>query len=368
MVVAVRLDRLSKSYGSLGVLKDLSLDVRKGSFTSLLGPSGCGKTTLLNMIGGLDQPTSGNITLDDEMVFSSARDINVPPEKRNLGYVFQSYALWPHMTVLQNIGFSMKIRKVAKAERDRRSREMLEKLELDSLAERYPYQLSGGQQQRVAIARALVYRPRLLLLDEPLSNLDAQLRERARTWLKNVHETFKLTTILVTHDQIEALSLSDEIVLLNSGEIEQVGRPAEIYDYPRTAYAADFVGAANIISGELVSMAGEGKAIFKSRDGTILHAQLHEPLPAGTPISVAIRPQKVTLVDSPSAPDTGGQTLPFEVRTVLYQGSTYEIIGDTPVGLLRILSSAPPSGKSAYAYLSADACYCVSGTHATASY
>ena len=248
---AVTLNGIGKSFGSVEVLKGVDLTVAEGSFTALLGPSGCGKTTLLNIIGGLERPSLGEIRMGRDLVYSARESVNLATERRNIGYVFQSYALWPHMTVLQNVAYALKIRRMAKEEREGRAREMLDKLELGVLAERYPFQLSGGQQQRVAIARSIVYRPRLLLLDEPLSNLDAQLRERARAWLKTIHASFNLTTILVTHDQSEALSLSDQVVLMSKGRVEQVGSANDIYDHPATAYAAEFVGGANIIQGRV---------------------------------------------------------------------------------------------------------------------
>jgi iron(III) transport system ATP-binding protein len=362
MNAAVQLRGIRKSYGTLEVLKGLDLTIEDGSFTSLLGPSGCGKTTLLNVIGGLDQPTTGNIQIYADMVFSRTDLINVPIERRNVGFVFQNYALWPHMTVLQNVGYSLRLRGIGKTEREKRSREMLDRLELAHLAGRYPYQLSGGQQQRVAIARALVYQPRLLLLDEPLSNLDAQLRERARSWLKDIHHTFKLTTILVTHDQIEALSLSDQVVLLNNGGIEQLGSANDIYTRPGTAYAADFVGGANIIAGKLVSAAGAQQgatATIATPDGTEITARSNAGLKVGDQASVAVRPQKIVLSGVKANAGPAGSKVSFKPRTVLYQGAQYEILGDTPFGQLRVLSAHPPLGDVAYALLPTEDCLCV---------
>ncbi|MDB5561569.1 MAG: transporter related protein [Hyphomicrobiales bacterium] len=362
MTIAVKLSGLRKSYGALDVLKELDLSIKEGSFTSLLGPSGCGKTTLLNIIGGLDQPTGGEVQIGSDLVYSEKHAVNTPTEKRNLGFVFQSYALWPHMTVLQNVGYSLKIRRIPKEERNERSREMLKRLELEMLADRYPYQLSGGQQQRVAIARALVYRPRLLLLDEPLSNLDAQLRERARAWLKNVHEQFNLTTILVTHDQVEALSLSDEVVLINKGRIEQFGTADEIYVKPRTAYVADFVGGANIITGKIVSSLSNGAetaVVLETADGTRVAARAPESPAKGASFSVAVRPQKIRLVDPAQHTDTGGTLVPFALLTDLYQGAVHEIIGTTPFGSLRVFVENKPEPSFTHAFLPAQDCLCV---------
>jgi len=239
---------------------------------------------------------------------------------------------------------------------------MLDRLELAHLADRYPYQLSGGQQQRVAIARALVYQPRLLLLDEPLSNLDAQLRERARSWLKDIHDTFKLTTILVTHDQIEALSLSDQVVLLNNGGIEQLGNANDIYNRPGTAYAADFVGGANIISGKLIStqsLTNGATATVATPDGTEITARSNAVLTVGSHASIAVRPQKIVLSTTESKGERTGSVVPFRTRTVLYQGAQYEILGETPFGQLRVLSEHPPLNDIAYALLPTDECLCV---------
>jgi len=363
MNVAVQLQKIRKSYGAAEIIKGLDLTIEDGSFTSLLGPSGCGKTTLLNMIGGLDQPTTGSIQIYTDTVFSSDDYINVPIERRNVGFVFQNYALWPHMTVLQNVGYSLRIRRLDKMEREKQSREMLDRLELGGLANRYPYQLSGGQQQRVAIARALVYQPRLLLLDEPLSNLDAQLRERARSWLKDIHQNFKLTTILVTHDQIEALSLSDQVVLLSKVGIEQFGSASEIYTRPATAYVADFVGGANIIPGKLIGMpdkATGAMATVETADGTRISARSDLPARIGSDVSVAVRPQKIVLSGGQARSEKSGAVVPFKPRIVLYQGAQYEIVGDTPFGPLRILTEQQPTEQTmASALLPAEECLCV---------
>ena len=355
MDAAVRLAGIGKSFGDLKVLAGIDLTVASGSFTSLLGPSGCGKTTLLNIIGGLDRPSEGEIRLGGELVYSDGQHVNLPTERRNVGYVFQTYALWPHMTVLQNVGYSLRIRRVARAERDRRSREMLEKLELAHLADRYPFQLSGGQQQRVAIARSIVYRPRLLLLDEPLSNLDAQLRERARAWLKTIHASFGLTTILVTHDQSEALSLSDQVVLLNRGRIEQLGTPTDIYERPSSAYAAEFVGGANIISGHV----GDNAGSLVTEGGIRIAAHTQQPLAPGASACIAIHPQKIRLVDKTVSGQQGGTLVPFSAKTVLYQGANFEITGTTPFGEIRVLAARAPAPDDVQILLPVEECLCV---------
>jgi iron(III) transport system ATP-binding protein len=346
---AVELNRISKSFGAIKVLDEIDLTVPEGSFTSLLGPSGCGKTTLLNIIGGLERPSGGRISFGEEVMYSEQDAVDVPTERRNIGFVFQSYALWPHMTVVQNVAYPLRIRGIDTRERERRAKDMLGKLELGGLADRYPFQLSGGQQQRVAIARSLVYQPRILLLDEPLSNLDAQLRERARVWLKTVHETFGLTIILVTHDQSEALSLSDHIVLLSKGRIEQQGPALEIYEAPHTAYAAEFVGGANVLLGRL-----DNAGIALIADSGVMVRMDGKPGSPGASAGVAIRPQSISFCN----PDVGqaGTVLPFEVETTLYLGGIFEVLGRTPVGNIRLHSKVPPTGREQHILLPSHAC------------
>jgi putative spermidine/putrescine transport system ATP-binding protein len=237
------LEKLSKVYGDFAAARDIDLSVAKGEFVSLLGPSGCGKTTTLQMIAGLVEPTTGTITLD-------GRDITrETPNKRGLGIVFQSYALFPHMTVAQNVAFGLEMRKVAKAERDERVASMLGLVHLAPLAERYPRQLSGGQRQRVAIARALVIQPPVLLLDEPLSNLDAKLREEMQFELRRIQQRVGTTTIMVTHDQAEALSISDRVVVMEQGRMTQVDAPYRLYENPATPFISTFVGKMNRLEG-----------------------------------------------------------------------------------------------------------------------
>jgi len=245
------LKEIVKNYGTLNIIKNMNLSVRQGEFISCLGPSGCGKSTLLSMIAGLETPTSGQILFQDRVLSAPEDGIWVEPERRHFGVVFQSYALWPHMTVEQNLAFPLNLRKIPKTQQKHQIREMIDLVELQGLESRYPGQLSGGQQQRVALARALVYRPQLLLLDEPLSNLDTLLREQARIWLKEIQMRLKLTTLYVTHDQGEALTLSDRIVVMRSGTIEQVGTPKEIYEKPANLFVASFVGSANFLTAKV---------------------------------------------------------------------------------------------------------------------
>jgi putative spermidine/putrescine transport system ATP-binding protein len=237
----LELRRLTKDFGAVCAVSDVSLSVAKGEFISLLGPSGCGKTTILQMIGGFIDPTSGSIRIDGNDL------ISVKPDKRNLGIVFQSYALFPHMTAAENIGFGLEMRGVAKAERQERVGRMLEIVGLAGLGHRYSARMSGGQQQRVALGRALVIEPRLLLLDEPLSNLDAKLREGMQVELRRIQQTLGTTTILVTHDQAEAMALSDRVVVMNLGCIEQIARPEDVYEFPNSEFVAGFLGKTNTL-------------------------------------------------------------------------------------------------------------------------
>src|SRR5215207_5272806 len=240
------LERLTKAYGNALAVDALDLTVARGEFISLLGPSGCGKTTTLQMIAGFVEPTSGHAMLDGVDL------LGMRPNKRGLGVVFQSYALFPHATVAQNVGFGLEMRGVSRAERDKRVQQTLDLVGLAGLADRYPRRMSGGQQQRVALARALVIRPSILLLDEPLSNLDAKLREEMQTELRAIQRSVGTTTILVTHDQGEAMALSDRIVVMNKGRVEQIARPDEAYSRPATPFVASFLGKTNVFSGEVV--------------------------------------------------------------------------------------------------------------------
>jgi putative spermidine/putrescine transport system ATP-binding protein len=253
----LELEKLRKAFGTHNAVDGLTLGVEKGEFVSLLGPSGCGKTTTLQMIAGFVEPTSGAIRLAGKDLLA------IKPARRGLGIVFQSYALFPHMTVAENVGFGLEMQGVAAAERTTRVGETLELVGLGALAGRFPRQLSGGQQQRVALARALVIRPQILLLDEPLSNLDAKLREGMQIELRQIQRTVGTTTILVTHDQAEAMALSDRIVVMNQGRAEQIGPPHEAYEKPATAFVANFLGKTNLVNGttvrpERISFAASG--------------------------------------------------------------------------------------------------------------
>ncbi len=238
---------LSKRFGNLKAVDGVTLQAADGEFLTLLGPSGCGKTTTLRMVAGLEEPTSGSIRIGDRLVYESESGVNVPPETRGLGMVFQSYAIWPHMTVAENIAYPLKMRRVARADAKVLIERVLDLVGLSGMGDKPSTQLSGGQQQRVALARALVFDPELLLLDEPLSNLDAKLREQMRFELRIMQKRVGLTALYVTHDQEEALTLSDRLVVMNAGVIEQIGTPTEVYELPETRFVAEFIGKGNMI-------------------------------------------------------------------------------------------------------------------------
>ena len=246
----ITLTNVTKQWGKFTAVNNLSLDIEDGSFITLLGSSGCGKTTTLRMIAGLETPTRGEIRFDDKIMFSSEKNINVPAARREVGFLFQNYALWPHMTVVQNIAFGLETLKWKKSDIQARVDEMLGIMKIEPFAKRYPAELSGGQQQRVAIARTLAPRPRVLLMDEPLSNLDAKLRGEMRTELKRLHRDMKSTFVYVTHDQLEAMTLSTKICLMNEGNLQQYAPPLTVYNSPANLFVADFVGnpAMNIIA------------------------------------------------------------------------------------------------------------------------
>jgi iron(III) transport system ATP-binding protein len=253
------IDELHLSYGDNAILRGVSMTLERGEVVALLGPSGSGKTTLLRAIAGLETPHQGVIRIADKPVFDNAAGVDVAAELRNLGLVFQSYALWPHKTVFDNVAYGLRLRGVAAAELRSRVEETLASLGLAPYAARFPHQLSGGQQQRVALARALVYKPPVILLDEPLSNLDAKLREEARAWLRKLIVTLGLSAVCVTHDQGEAMAIADRILLLNRGVIEQQGTPTEMYTDPRSLFTAEFMGSNNRLSGDLVRL-GDNRA------------------------------------------------------------------------------------------------------------
>jgi iron(III) transport system ATP-binding protein len=291
----VVIEGLTCRYGDVTAVDNVSLAIADGEFVTLLGPSGCGKSTTLAALAGLDVPHGGRISVGGEVFFDAATGRNVPTEQRNCGLVFQSYALWPHMTVAGNCEFPLKLRRIAATERNARVKEALKLVEMDQYAGRYPHELSGGQQQRVALARTLVYRPKVLLLDEPLSNLDARLRERSRVWLSQVTRQVGLTTVYVTHDQSEALALSDRIAVMNRGRVSQLGTPPEIYDHPTDPFVADFIGSSNFLQGRVGGAPRNGRVMVELPGGQMIAAQSVKPFAAGTAVLVALRPERLAL-------------------------------------------------------------------------
>jgi ABC-type Fe3+/spermidine/putrescine transport system ATPase subunit len=310
----IELRNIAKSYGATQVVRDLSFSLQKGELIALLGPSGCGKTTTLRMVAGFIKPTAGRILVRGQDITA------LPPHKRDSGLVFQSYALFPHMTVTQNIAFGLNRRGVPPSEQKTRIAAMIEKLQLKGLEKRYPRQLSGGQQQRVAVARALVINPAILLLDEPFSNLDAKLRESTGFELRRIQQELGLTSIFVTHDQHEAMSIADRIAVMHQGAIEQIGTAIEIYERPRSRFVADFIGKANFLKASvedpaagLIRLSVSPTVPFKVPGGTL-------PV-RGSSIEVMVRPENISLEKEASDAGIGGR-----VEVVSYQGANAHVI------------------------------------------
>src|SRR5262245_29022652 len=306
-------ENLHLKYGDNPILKGVAMTLNRGEVVSLLGPSGSGKTTLLRAVAGLEVPHEGRIMIGDKTVFAGAARIDVPAEGRNLGLVFQSYALWPHKTVFENVAYGLKLRKVAAGDIGTRVKDALEQLSLAHLAERFPHQLSGGQQQRVALARALVYNPPVILLDEPLSNLDAKLREEARAWLRELIVRMQLSALCVTHDQGEALAMSDRILLLNNGCIEQQGTPQQMYSDPVSLFTADFMGSNNRLTGRIAEIRS-GSALLQG-EGWSLWGMARQGTTAGGNGTALIRLERIGLADAP-----GDNRVQAELTTSMYLG------------------------------------------------
>ena len=333
------LTNLEKTFGSNRVVKDFSLGIEKGEFISLLGPSGCGKTTVLRMVAGFETPTSGTIRIDGQDVTGQRAN------QRNIGMMFQAYALFPNMTVADNVAFGLKVKGVSRSERDARVAEMLTLIGLPDLGARFPFQLSGGQQQRVALARALAPRPRVLLLDEPLSALDAKVRVSLRNEIREIQRELGITTIFVTHDQEEAMSISDRIVVMSGGIAEQVGAPFQIYNNPRTRFVAGFVGTLNMLTASVESPA-DGRVTVAGQS-----LRLPQPVPAsaGATVALALRPEAIRL-----GRDAGREVvLPATIDEVHFLGSVIRIrarVADTVVALdtfNRPDQPPPPIGSTA---------------------
>ena len=335
---AVQLDRIVKRFGSFTAVHETSLEIPEGSFVTLLGPSGCGKTTTLRMIAGLLDPTEGEIQIKGNRVNE------VPIHKRNLGLVFQNYALFPHRTVAQNVAFGLKYRDVARDEVERRVGEALALVQLPDLGHRYPRELSGGQQQRIALARAIVIEPDVLLLDEPLSALDANLREDMRVELKNIQHRLGITTIFVTHDQSEALAMSDEIVVMSDGRVEQVGPPEQVYTAPASEFVARFLGASNILEGRVVQTSHDAVAIEVPHFGSVpVPLERARDLRVGQPAKLVARAEKLTLAPPGPAPQ-GEIAVDGTVETVDYQGQVaryFVRVGDAQLQAINMIDGHP---------------------------
>ena len=312
------LEHVRKEFGGSPAVEDFNLSVEAGEFVSFLGPSGCGKTTTLRMIAGFEQPTSGRIMLNGADI-TYAR-----PNQRNVGMVFQSYALFPNMTVAQNVGFGLKLKKVDKGAIRSKVEELLGLIHMDDRGENYPHELSGGQQQRVALARALAISPQVLLLDEPLSALDAKIRDELRNEIKRIQRQLSITTIYVTHDQEEAMALSDRVVVMSKGVMEQVGPPFQIYNFPETAFVASFVGKLNRIEGNVVD-----SALGTVRSGQVsLRTTSEFEAAAGSPVTLMVRPEELELGESEENQVHG------TVESINFLGAIVRVRLDTPTGQL----------------------------------
>ncbi len=318
----VRLTGLVKRFGdSVTAVDHVTITAEEGKLTTLLGPSGCGKTTTMRMIAGLETPDEGEIWIGDQLVASPSKGVNVPPEKRDVGMVFQSYAVWPHKTVFENIAYPLRIRRRAKAEIKAKVAEALRLLELEGLEKRYPGQLSGGQQQRVALGRAMVYEPRLVLLDEPLANLDAKVRETVRFELKELQRKTNFTMIYVTHDQAEAMVLSDKIVVMDHGRVLQEGRPLDIYFRPATEFVAGFIGQSNFTKATLRSSQG-GYGVVDLDGGISLRIALPQPVAEKSEVLLCIRPEDFELLSgAPRSPEDGRNVLEGTIETRAFLGN-----------------------------------------------
>ena len=318
-MIELSVDNLHLTYGDNPVLKGVSMELKRGEVVSLLGPSGSGKTTLLRAVAGLEKPTAGRITIGNNVVYDGSPRSEIPAEERNLGLVFQSYALWPHKTVFDNVAYPLKLRKVANGEIKQRVQSVLDQLGLGHLANRHPHQLSGGQQQRVAIGRALVYNPPVILLDEPLSNLDAKLREEARVFLRELIIKLGLSALMVTHDQNEAMAISDRILLLNNGVIEQQGTPQEMYGNPATLFAAEFMGSNNRLHGKVTALEN-GRARVEGASWA-LWGRAGEGVSVGQPATAVIRVERLRLDCSPQE-----NSLELPLLTSMYLGDRWEYL------------------------------------------
>jgi iron(III) transport system ATP-binding protein len=326
---------LVAGYGDKIAVDGISFSVGAGEHLSLLGPSGCGKSTTLRCIAGLETPFEGEIVIDSKIVFSSAKKINIPPEKRQLSMVFQSYAIWPHMTVFENVAYGLRAQKVGGAELKQRVGTALSMVGMAELVDRPATDLSGGQQQRIALARSFAVHPKAMLLDEPLSNLDARLRVRMREELKELQHQLKLCTIYVTHDQEEAMAISDRIIVMHSGRIEQIGAPLEIYDLPCTRFVADFIGAANILTGQVVPGAAGQGAVLRVGQADVQCAP-REQMPHPTADGSYLAAVRAVYPELSRGTVSGPNQWMVTVKRRLLLGDIVTYVLDWPGGTLRV--------------------------------
>jgi spermidine/putrescine transport system ATP-binding protein len=324
--IDVRLERVSKLFGTTAAVDDLSLDIEEGEFFSMLGPSGCGKTTTLRMIGGFEEPSSGTVYL-------GGRDVtDLPPYRRDVNTVFQSYALFPHLNVFENVAFGLRRKKVDKAEIGDRVREVMTLVDLTGFEVRKPAEMSGGQQQRVALARALVNRPKVLLLDEPLGALDLKLRKQMQLELKRIQQEVGITFIYVTHDQEEAMTMSNRFAVMRHGRIEQIGAPEEVYESPATEFVAGFLGASNLLNGELKDSAN-GLTSIRIDSGEVVHARSDRiGGDVGPTVRVGVRPEKITILPDDGNPSPNRNAITGLLRMSTYIGVNYQFKVDGPDG------------------------------------
>ena len=353
-MASVELRNLTKRYGPLAVVDDVSMTIAHGSLVCLLGPSGCGKTTTLRLIAGFVEPTIGEIHVGDRLVSSPQRTL--PPERRNMSMIFQSYALWPHMTVAENISYGLKLRKIDAATTKQKLDAILATTRLAPLAGRYPGELSGGQQQRVSLARALIVEPETLLLDEPLSNLDANLREEMRFEIRRLHDEYRYTTVYVTHDQSEAMTTADVICVMNAGKIEQAGSPEDIYERPVSEFVARFIGMSNVVRGKTLA---EGRVDFS---GVPLRVSNVMPR-AGGDTAISIRQHSIRLMAA--EPAEKDNVVPATVVRQVFLGASRDYLVEVADGTqLRVVTSSGdsvPPGATVWLHLPQENCRVLAG-------